>query len=119
MFERRGAAPALEFFIRGPMDDGVEVLYKQEDRWQGFSSEHYPTGGRIYTILADSGSVWVGTDRGVLKYVKKENRWRRFTEADGLPDNDVRWILLDGDMIWFGTDRGITRFYWNAPYRID
>ncbi len=113
------AVAAWENEIWFGTDDGVEVYYCKEDRWQGFSSEHYPTGGRIYTVLADNGVVWVGTDNGVLKYIKRENRWRRFTEADGLPDNDVRWILLDGDYIWFGSDRGITRFYWNAPYRID
>ncbi len=100
-------------------DDGIEKLDKHTHEWQGFPATHYPTGGTIYNILADSGDVWVGTEDGVLKYIKRENRWRRFTTEDGLLHNSVRWILLDGDYIWFGTGRGLTRFYWNAPYRVD
>lgn len=100
-------------------DDGIEVYDRKRDQWRGFPAEHHPTGGLINNILADIGAVWIGTENGVLKYIKKENRWRRFTTEDGLLDNSVRWILLDGDYIWFGTGRGLTRFYWNAPYRID
>ena len=99
--------------------DGVEVYDKKKNVWQGFPPPHYPTNGIINTILADSAAVWVGTENGVLKYNKHENRWRRFTTEDGLLDDSVRWILLDGDHVWFGTKRGLTRFYWNAPYRID
>ncbi|MFC1501842.1 hypothetical protein ACFL6A_00350 [bacterium] len=100
-------------------ENGIMALDKATNEWQSFPPAHYPTGGQINVIAADSGVVWVGTEEGVLKYVKAENRWRRFTRNDGLLDNRVRWILLDWDHIWFGTPLGLTRFYWNAPYRID
>jgi len=99
--------------------DGVEMLDNATGEWHGFPEYHFPLGERINDILADSGAVWVATEGGVWKYKKKEDRWRWFTIEDGLPDNSVRWMLLDGDYIWFGTARGLTRFYWNAPYRID
>ena len=100
-------------------DDGIEMYDKKTKRWQGFPEAHYPTGGRINNILADKDVVWVGTENGILKYLKEENRWRRFSTEDGLLDNSVRWILPDGDYVWLGTGRGLTRFYWNAPYRVD
>jgi ligand-binding sensor domain-containing protein len=100
-------------------ENGVMAYDKVKDAWQGFPPVHYPTAGPIHVMAADSGVVWAGTDNGVLKYIKKENRWLRFTTNDGLLDNRVRWILLDWDHIWFGTPRGLTRFYWNAPYRVD
>ena len=100
-------------------EDGVQVYYKEKNEWRGYPERHHPTGGFIHTILADSAVVWVGTDEGLLKYVKEEDRWRRFTIEDGLLDDAVFWILPDGDYLWLGTRRGLTRFYWNAPYRID
>jgi ligand-binding sensor domain-containing protein len=100
-------------------DDGIEMYDQETDEWVGYPATHFPTGGVIHNMLADSGAVWVATENGVLKFLKWENRWRRFTVEDGLLDNSVRWILLDGDYVWFGTGRGLTRFYWNAPYRID
>ena len=99
--------------------DGVEVYYKKENRWEGFPAFHYPTGGRIHAIAVDDSSAWLGTEDGVLKYKKSEKRWRRFSTEDGLLHNSVRRILLDGDCVWFGTAGGLTRFYWNAPYRMD
>ena len=100
-------------------NDGIEMYAKKQKDWLGFPSMHYPTQGPIHALVADSAVVWAGTERGVLKYVKREDRWRVYTTDDGLLDNSVRWILLDGDYVWFGTARGLTRFYWNAPYRID
>jgi len=100
-------------------DYGVEMFDSSKGLWKGFLPQHYPTGGRINTILADSGNVWFGTDNGVIKYIKREDRWVRFLTKDGLLSDSVNWILLDDDYIWFGTDRGLTRFFWNAPYRID
>ena len=97
----------------------MEVLDKATGEWRGFPAYHFPLGARINDILADSGAVWVATERGVWKYKKREDRWRHFTTEDGLLHDSVRWMLLDGDYIWFGTARGLTRFYWNAPYRID
>lgn len=99
--------------------DGVEVFNKTTNSWRGYSDSQYPTQGPYNIILADSSAVWFGTENGVLKYIKDEDRWRRFTTEDGLLDNSVRWMLLDWDYIWFATQRGLTRFYWNAPYRID
>ena len=98
---------------------GVEVYHKSTNEWEGYPAVHYPTGGPIYNILADSANVWIGTGDGVLKLNKEEKRFRRFTVNDGLLANPVYWILLDSDYIWFGTDLGLSRFYWNASYRID
>jgi ligand-binding sensor domain-containing protein len=100
-------------------DDGVEMLDQASGVWKGFPAAHFPTDENMHVILADSQAVWAGTDNGVLKYNREEDRWRLFSTEDGLAGNSVRWILPDGDTIWFGTDRGLTRFYWNAPYRMD
>ena len=100
-------------------DDGIEMINKRTGEWTGYPTAHFTTGDYIYTILPDDQAVWFGTDQGLLKYIRDEDRWRLFTVDDGLPDNVIQWILLDGDDLWLGTPRGLTRFYWNAPYRVD
>lgn len=79
----------------------------------------YKTKAGIHRILAANSAVWVASNDGVFKYDRKNERWVHFSREDGLPSNTVLSLFLDGDYIWFGTDRGVTRFYWNAPYRLD
>ncbi len=98
---------------------GVEMYDIKNKKWQGYTSEHYPVFVEINSILNTEDIVWMASERGLIKYIKKENRWRRFTIKDGLLHNSIKWIVPDGDYIWLGTPSGITRFYWNAPYRID
>ena len=82
----------------------------------------------IYSILADSHFVWVGTERGVYAQDKSKRTWYRFSTPDNLLFGQVRSIAkyssgdsLDSssqdstdrktysgkDEIWFGTDMGI------------
>ncbi|MBN1780951.1 hypothetical protein JW948_07505 [bacterium] len=99
--------------------DGVEMFDRAGQTWTGFPGSHFPVKERIHCILPDNTCVWVGTDEGVFKYIRDEDRWKQYTVKDGLLNDSVRWMLLDGDDIWFGTPLGLTRFYWNAPYRVD
>jgi ligand-binding sensor domain-containing protein len=80
---------------------------------------HYQNNLEINKILAAKDAVWIATDQGVFKYDRNGERWVQFTVEDGLPTDKVNAIYLDDNYIWFGTDAGLTRFYWNAPYRLD
>jgi len=68
---------------------------------------------------ADGFSVWAAGERGVHRYDRAGLRWIDYGMEDGLPAQEVRTLRIDGDYIWFGSSYGLTRFYWNAPYRID
>jgi ligand-binding sensor domain-containing protein len=81
----------------------------------------------IYSILADSDFVWVGTERGVYTLDKIKKTWYRFSTPDNLlfgqvrsiakhsdrsidsssQDSSVRKTYSGKDEIWFGTDMGI------------
>ena len=100
-------------------DDGVMMLDKTTGKWEGFPMSQHFDYDVFHHILADRKAVWVATENGALKYNKEETRWRRFTTEDGLLDNHVQWLMLEGSYIWFATPKGMTRFFWNAPYRID
>lgn len=69
----------------------------------------------IYSILADSYYVWVGTESGVYALDKEKKTWYRFVTPDGLLYSQVksiaRWsdqkVSSGKDEMWFGTDMGI------------
>ena len=101
------------------LDDGVEVFYMESKTWGGVPERRFLSSTYVNYIVVDEFSAWVATDEGVLKFDKERKRWVHFTTEDGLLSNYVNCIALDGDYVWFGTPEGLTRFYWNAPYRID
>ncbi len=101
------------------LEDGVEVFYMDSTRWAAGPERRFLSSTFVNYIAVDEFSAWVATDNGVLKYDKERKRWVHFSTEDGLLSNYVNCILLDGDYVWFGTPEGLTRFYWNAPYRID
>ncbi len=101
------------------LEDGVEVFYMDSTRWAAGPERRFLSSTYVNYIVVDEFSAWVATDNGVLKFDKERNRWVHFTTEDGLLSNYVNCIMLDGDYVWFGTPEGLTRFYWNAPYRID
>jgi ligand-binding sensor domain-containing protein len=103
-------------------DRGISALVEDEaifDQWPLRSLRNEPVTGRINRLAADDRSLWAAGEDGVLRLDRNENRWIHYTVEDGLPDNRVLCILTGGDYVWFGSVSGLTRFFWNAPYRID
>ncbi|MDZ7317622.1 MAG: hypothetical protein ONB11_00590 [candidate division KSB1 bacterium] len=99
--------------------DGVEVYNLATQTWSGVPERRFLAANQVNYIAVDAAAAWVATDNGVFKYDKARKRWAQFRQEDGLLSDMVTCILLDGDYVWFGTPEGMTRFYWNAPYRID
>jgi hypothetical protein len=55
-----------------------------------------------------SGTLWIGTDRGVNLY--RAGEWQEITGKEGLPVLDVRTITPGPDgSVWFGTPQGAAR----------
>lgn len=99
--------------------DGIEMFDMKSKTWGGAPQRRFLDATLVNYIAVDSASAWFATNNGALKFDKANKRWVRFTTADGLLSNQVNCVLLEGDYVWFGTPEGMTRFYWNAPYRID
>ncbi|MBN2356235.1 hypothetical protein JXO59_08980 [candidate division KSB1 bacterium] len=103
-------------------EQGVSALLMDEsttEDWPLYALRNYQIHSRTWRLFADSSAVWLATQEGVIRLDRQSSRWIHYTIEDGLPSNAIYSILLDGDYIWFGSRAGLTRFYWNAPYRID
>ncbi|MGC8896665.1 MAG: two-component regulator propeller domain-containing protein [Bacteroidota bacterium] len=68
----------------------------------------FQTGDALSIAVDDSGSVWIGTDRGILQYTS--NTWSALTATEStLVGSYVNAITFDDrGRIWFGTDAGIS-----------
>ncbi len=79
-----------------------EVFYKGSN---GLPNDH------IFSLCADKGVLWVGTEGGLARYEKDE--WRSWTKADGLPWEVITSIKVSektGD-VWLGMfGGGLVRF---------
>jgi ligand-binding sensor domain-containing protein len=84
-------------------DNGINI-------WDGISMRSFdsddiglPTD-RFQALLAQDGSMWVGTDRGLLRY-------NRFAWETILPGVSVQAIISEGSGgLLLGTDRGLIRY---------
>ncbi|BCD96502.1 hypothetical protein MARGE09_P0702 [Marinagarivorans cellulosilyticus] len=87
-------------------DTGAGLLLRTSD---GLSP------GRINSITAGQGYLWIGTASGLDRYNPENGHIKNFrpyaAAPDSEPDNGVSSILFSkkGDM-WLGTDRGLIHF---------
>jgi ligand-binding sensor domain-containing protein len=84
-------------------------------RWNGSRFESYSDPHILHrenvTALAcaNDGSVWAGTDSGVIQI--RQGQSRSFSVRDGLPDNAVSALSMGPDgSLWIGTNDGISRY---------
>ncbi len=79
-------------------------------QFAGYSHPMLPTQGGISALrCAHDGTLWVGTEGGVLHVAGADSRL--LTSRDGLPDNSVLSLGESRDgSIWIGTEHGISRF---------
>lgn len=68
------------------------------------------TAGSIHALLNQGDSMWVGTDRGLLRY-------QRFQWTNVLPDIPVNVIMADTNgSLLLGTDQGLIRYDGSQSY---
>ena len=86
-------------------------------RWDGRSWKAWKDSTLVsdrITALAPSGaSIWVGTDKGLLRLKQRENEvdFRRFGESFGLASQEITALAVDEKTrtLWVGTPVGVSR----------
>jgi len=104
------------------LDTGGTPFSKEDDRVINFSTSIYRdmTSDYITAIAVDSsGTLWVGTDRGLNSIRGTYSRssgtydvdvWETYGLRDGLPSEIINDILVDPwDNKWVATDKGLVR----------
>jgi ligand-binding sensor domain-containing protein len=91
-------------------DPGLPFVYT---KWEQLTTKHGLPNDHIFSIKADKGCIWIGSEGGLSRYDKKTRQIKSWTEKDGLPWRVVTGIDVDpktGD-VWLGLfGGGLARF---------
>jgi signal transduction histidine kinase/CheY-like chemotaxis protein/ligand-binding sensor domain-containing protein len=101
---------SLWIAYRSPL--GITRISQPDGRWSltEFSTRTGLPTDMIYAVGANAGTVWAGTDSGVLQF--RGGDWKRYGQVDGMvwDDCDTNAILADEHGVWIGTSRGLSHF---------
>ena len=95
---------------RSPL--GITVINDPHGHWS--TKELNTTSGlpsnMIYSLDAKAGSVWAGTDSGILQF--HGTTWTNYSQVDGMgwDDCDTNGILAEESGVWIGTSGGLSHF---------
>ena len=75
-------------------------------------SSHHLSDNKVYSMVADGDSLWIGTNSGLnLFIISEEEVLKKYYEEDGLCNNIIYSLNLDSSgILWMSTNRGISRF---------
>lgn len=91
----------------------VSGLYQFADRFdRPVDWTHRLTGASIISIYADEETVWVGTDRGVVRF--RHDRFSSLRPPSGVHLNGVTAMTTDSRGNLWLWDRGAGLFNWNT-----
>jgi signal transduction histidine kinase/ligand-binding sensor domain-containing protein len=100
----------------GTSGDGLGRYDPKTDEWQLY--QHNPedpgsiSDGKIEAYLEDrSGTLWIGTHRGLNRFDQETETFSNYRMKDGLP-SDVIWGILEDQTgnLWLSTNQGLSKF---------
>lgn len=89
--------------------DGLTVCRVNEDGTITKASRKMLRYNSIRYIVAsaDKQTVWVATNKGLVRLDVKTSTTTTYTTADGLPNNSIMSLQLDGKYLWVSTGGGL------------
>ncbi|MBN1131235.1 MAG: PorV/PorQ family protein [Chitinispirillaceae bacterium] len=92
-------------------DNGVTIL-------DGTSWKRYKFPGSVVSSIAQqrSGSVWIGTNKGVINYKQGSKdglpEWKSYHSKNALVGDAVTALATYGNDVWVVTDKAINKYEW-------
>ena len=94
----------------GTHDPQSETPYNDSKPKKTWPVERTLISNEVNCIAADSGNVWVATEKGVSRWKRLQNVWCHYTMEDGLANDSVNAVAIDDKWVWFATDEGVSRY---------
>ena len=104
-----------DFWFLGGGDGlpGTITAYdRSESEWEYFDSrlDRGINSDQFYAIAHDAKSVWIGTERGLVRMDRKSRTFRSYGQFDGISGERVTALLPVKNNLIIGTDRGVSVF---------
>jgi len=104
----------------GPLNDywfldmQDQLYHFKDDRFTNYSDTKGLDGQAMYSVIADSHSVWVGTSTGVARLKYGDSVFNHFSSKEGFPiaeTNENAVFKGKNGRLWFGTIDGAVCYY--------
>ncbi len=104
-----------DFWFLGGGDGlpGTITAYdRSQSEWEYFDSrlDRGINSDQYYAIAHDAKSVWIGTERGLVRMDRKSRTFRSYGQFDGISGERVTALLPVKNNLIIGTDRGVSVF---------
>lgn len=110
---------SIDYMIEGTKDD-YWIISSQSQLFRfingefiNYSDKFGLTENIIYSLIADSNSLWLGTTRGIARHFYNDSTFKFFGIKQGYPisEANARATFRDHEgNLWFGTTGGALRF---------
>jgi len=115
-----GAPNSILGIAEGPMNDywiltSTDQLYQYvNNSFINYTVGRGLEGHTLYSVVADSQSVWVGTSIGVARNIYGDSSFTFYGTREGFPiseTNEMSVYKEDNGILWFGTIAGAVRYH--------
>ena len=93
----------------------TDQLFRWHDsRLKEFGAARGLKGHTLYSVIADSAGVWVGTSVGMARYMYGDSAFKFFGYREGFPiaeTNEGAVYRDKNNQLWFGTIGGAVRYH--------
>ena len=103
------------FIWLGSKEGGLKCFSPQSGSFISYKMENGLPSNNVLSIQEDAeGTLWLGTDKGLVNFNNKNGTIILFTIYDGIPSNkfisNSSWISPSGEF-FFGTINGVVSFF--------
>ncbi len=93
--------------------NGLDYFDAEKETFKHYRfDENKNIGVRFFTYHASSnGTLWFGTDYGLIRFEPATGKYHKITKPDGLPDDKISIINEDQNgNLWLGTEHGLVMY---------
>ncbi len=96
------------------INDKDQLFRYKNGKFSEFGKDHGLEGNALFSVLADSNSVWVGTSSGLAQCKYNDTGFKFFNNKEGFPFGEANEgaVFKDSEgLLWFGTIDGAVCFH--------
>lgn len=95
-------------------NQGLYGIKNEQEVYHFTTADGLPSNN-CKTITSDSTTIWIGTNKGIIKLHPKTRKVDLYNQLDGLVSDNIDNIVILNQKIWATTTKGLISFDVNTP----